>query len=368
MNVLVLSHVSLSNSYGAATSMRLHVESLKDEIAFSICEQGFSLAQIPRLITSNEQVILPVSGNYLFYRRGFLSLFYYELRNIFAYITKSRVLKVIDDNEIDILHLNSLVMLKLIGWLGKDLLNRNVRVIFHVREVLKDVISESDMRGVKYVSRFICIDNATKSSLLSIYPQAKATTVTNPIRLENKETIIGSRFLGKTVFALVGINSEDKGTEFICECFVNASLSNSVLLLVGKYDSSYARNVYSRYSNKVDIVFLGDVPNLSSSDFYSRIDVLIRGESIPCIGRTVIESIYSGTTVFLPGDKSSYINDDVIYDYSHLVQYYSFRSSSELSKLFESFKKNKSDTRLKFHGNIESYRLKIIDIYNEVLR
>lgn len=369
MNILVLSHVGLDNSYGAATSIRLHIESLESDVNFSVCEQGFSLGQLPQIIVNDTKLILPISGNYLFYKRSYISLLYYSIRNVIAYITKKRILKIIEDHKIEILHINSLVMVKLIGWLGNELQSRNVKIISHVREVLNEEISQSDMEGMNYVEKFICIDSATKKSLLSVFPKANVQTITNPVRVDSQSVLIGNRFSENTVFALVGINSEDKGTEFVCQCFAEAARPDSVLILAGKYDSSYAKGVYSKFSHAKNIVFLGDVPNLLSSDFYLKIDALVRAEHIPCIGRTVMESIYSGKPVFLPGNEHNYVDDDVIMKSPQLVNYYSVRSSQELKVLFKSFDKNNTDVEeQQSNGNIKNYRSRFLKIYGELIK
>lgn len=253
-------------------------------------------------------------------------------RNALASWGRERLLERIAAEHFDFIYLNSLAL--------HQLIDPRLPFIIHVREIYDGTNSEA----VKFLDNahgVIFIDGATKSA----FPQLSAPWVilNNPFDMRvdhpNKVKSMGERFdlRSRTVFTLVGMMNENKGTDFVIDSFCRVARRDAVLILVGNGSGPYEKYCRKLTNGNPNVIFHGFEEDVAS--IYNLSDYVIRGEAYPCVGRTIYEGLYSGCAVVVPGDPSN-VADIFEYDrFKEKIHFYPPRQSEALGSLFRSLKK-----------------------------
>jgi hypothetical protein len=249
-------------------------------------------------------------------------------------------------------------LLKKIGLIKKS------KIILHVREVALRTLPLKYKQNIKLVDEFICIDEFVKKSLcysLKI-KSINIHVLNNPFRVGYKKIskkIIKIFKKNKFYFAIIGLINEGKGTEFVIRSFLEAKIKNSEILIVGKGNGILSQ----KYKNKKNIRFLEEIPNLGETNFYNKIDYLIRGDATESYGRTTFEALLSGCKVIIPKNNYTLISKD-LKPFQNLIQYYKIRSKQDLIRILQSLKKYKKQK--KQSNNFKDYSKKIVEIYKNI--
>jgi len=399
--ILVISHASFENPYGATTSIREHykalepLESLKfihvsktstknlllsryvqHEIfdsSFSVCSQSSNIEKIL-------PAILPWSDNYE--ERQICRVL--SLRYIRKLISKlvwlaysKKIISLIDFYQPNLIHLNSLVLLDLVPLIQK--FRPNIPIISHVREVLDENLCEKDKRFIQHLDALIPIDYATEHRLKVLvpeYPSNQIYRVQNPFRALPFDESLTSLFPeSRHIFAILGQITSSKGVDFVCECFHQADLDNATLMIFGNDKHSYALSLKKYWSSlNKQIVWVGHHDYLFEKGVYDRIDVVIRGDLSFRTGRTVYEGLFSGSRLILPGSHSELLEDSDLLKFLDKVELYKSRDKKSLIEALRSTQEqlkvdqiSKPSSSVAYSSNYEDYREKMRLIYNNFL-
>jgi len=321
MKIIIISHVPLTGTYGAATSLRNHINLLlkHPEFEFNVIEQlGYHHGPKVHVSYKISRVswLLPITGNYDGYFGGYLREIYYYVRRKIAFLIFNNLCKRLIALRPDVIHLNSLVLADVACWLRSDKRFDQVRIIASVREVLSSDLLHSEVESIRFIDNYICIDNATKDSLLQ-HTQVNPSDVViqqNPFIVPDvswsRDHEFKNRF--KCIFAIAGAITEDKGVLDVLRAFLSVNLKDSALLIVGGAKGNYSKEVKKICRTSSNVFYLGEIPDLCASGFFNTIDVVIRGDRSFRTGRTVYEAIYSGSIAILPCISDEYLNDDEI--------------------------------------------------------
>lgn len=378
MRILVIGHSNLYSTYGAATSIRKHFEALEhcsDLIFIHFYRNNFidllkgtKKAPIKGNLDKIEKMWLPISEECFEHTKinMFKHILFITLPNIFFRFNQKWILDKIEKTRPDIIHLNSITLLPLIYYLEKRGILKKSKIIMHVRELVDLTAVNKFSSSLNSISCFICIDYAVKNRLLQL-SQIKSgdkecviqENPFSPSMVLRKE--LTSLFLPERLtFCVAGVIGPDKGIDFICEAFIKANLNNARLLIIGK-SNQYAHKLkikYNKLSNS--ILWIGEIPDLSESGVFAKIDCLIRGEKFFCTGRTVFEALYSNNLVLLPGSESEFAKDKQLINFSNYVILYEARKVDSLVsslKISESLIKRNRIMRTNKVGkdNLDSY-------------
>jgi glycosyltransferase involved in cell wall biosynthesis len=342
MRIIIFSHVPITGTYGAATSLRNHIKLIITDPNFQLTViQQIGYHHGPRVQDSigikKVSWILPVSGNYDGYFGGFFRNLYYYIRKKISswsfYFLCQRIISL----RPDIIHLNSLVLLDLVRWLKSDSRFDQVKLVVSVRELLSADIAAIDIIGITLIDKFICIDESSKNRLCEatglLPSDPRITTQLNPFIISDQIWSIGEKLKDRydVIFAIVGTLTEDKGVLFVIEAFISANIESAVLLVVGNSSGLYASKVKRLCAISSNVVYLGEIANITNTGFFNYIDVIIRGDKSFRTGRTVYESIFSGSTAVLPCDGDDYLSDKSIVKVLDRITFYNPSIKADLS-------------------------------------
>jgi glycosyltransferase involved in cell wall biosynthesis len=258
-------------------------------------------------------------------------------RNLLSMRDRRQLLKKIADAKFDFIYLNSLVL--------HPLVEPNLPFVVHVREIF-DGTNKDAARSLDKARGVIFIDRATKAAfpnLLSpwtILNNPFDVPPANPAKLQLLRTHLDAD--NRTIFAMIGVMTENKGTEFVIDCFRRVNRQDALLLIVGNGTESYEKHCRRLANDDSRIVFHGFEEDVAS--IYAASDYVVRGEAYSCIGRTIYEGLYSGCAVVVPGTDAStrsMFEHDRFKDYIH---FYSPRHCEGLGMLFRTL--NKLDPRM----------------------
>jgi len=399
--ILVISHASFENAYGATTSIREHYKALEPleslqfihvsktsiknlllsryvqheifDSSFSVCSQSSNIEKIL-------PAILPWSDNYE--ERQICRVL--SLRYIRKLISKlvwlaysKKIISLIDFYQPNLIHLNSLVLLDLVPLIQK--FRPNIPIISHVREVLDENLCEKDKRFIQHLDALIPIDCATEHRLKVLvpeYPSNQIYRVQNPFRALPFDESLTSLFPeSRHIFAILGQITSSKGVDFVCECFHQADLDNATLMIFGNDKHSYALSLKKYWSSlNEQIVWVGHHDYLFEKGVYNRIDVVIRGDLSFRTGRTVYEGLFSGSYVIIPGSNSELLTDTDLLSFSNKVEMYQSRNKKSLIKTLKATQIKLKDDQTNLSSrdidnlsNYEIYRERIRLIYDQFI-
>lgn len=225
---------------------------------------------------------------------------YRLLLRLFWSFDRHRLARVIDTGGYDFIHLNSLVL--------HGLINRVHPFILHVREVY-DGSNPAALQAAREARGLIFIDEATGEPFRDL-GLTNSIILNNPIDMVPAAAYRDYRPSRKdvdpdvhTVFSMIGVASEDKGTRFVIQTFMKMRHADARLLIVGGRE----RPALARYRriarSDPRIIFWGEEPDIMK--IYAISDYVLRGEAFPCVGRTVYEGLYAGCRVIVPGVRDT---------------------------------------------------------------
>jgi len=389
--ILVISHTLFDNPYGAATSIGEHYRAFQqlDKYEFIHVSKSPSKESLlkrfqiyypkascikPTNVTHIFSACLPWSNNYdavddIKFIRKLIWDTNWRLKS-------KKIISTFLMFDPQIIHLNILVLAELIPCLRK---NYNKPIISHVREVLKPEISEKDKQAILQLDAVITIDNAVTKRFIEVipeYPQEKIHQILNPFCGRPFDDSLSSLFPdgSKCVFAIIGNISRDKGVDLACECFYEADLEDSVLIVFGSANSEYASSIKMKWLNRTGkIIWAGEHEYLSERGAYTRIDAVIRADSTFKTGRTVYEGLYAGSNIVIQGDITDLIADPPLSKWRDNITLYKPQDKISLvnalrivHKKLKSFKSGSLERKLL--SNYDDYRGSMDMVYSQLLK
>jgi len=274
---------------------------------------------------------------------------YRLLLRLFWMFDRHRLAHVIDAGGYDFIHLNSLVL--------HGLINRAHPFILHVREVY-DGSNPAALQSARQARGLIFIDEATRKPFRDL-GLTNSIILNNPIDMIPATAYRDYRPSRKdvkpdvhTVFSMIGVASEDKGTRFVIQTFMKMRHTDARLLIVGGRE----RPALARYRriarSDPRVIFWGEEPDIMK--VYAITDYVLRGEEFPCIGRTVYEGLYAGCRVIIPGSDDS---PPPLFEYDTFrdaIFMYAPRNDNALRGLFNRLAGEKIRER-KLRSNVDAY-------------
>ena len=272
--------------------------------------------------------------------------FQVKIKNMLSRLTRSALNNFIKKENYDAVYLNSLVL--------HTLVTKEVKFITHVREVF-DRTHHDVIRNLKKAKGIIYIDQSTHDAFAGELVE-HSIILNNPFDMRRVQQAsspdVPAERTARTVFSIIGQVQEGKGTLFIIQSFIQSTENtNGTLLIVGGGDEDYTRRCKQEAAGRSNIIFYGEESSIEK--IYKISDYIIRGESFPCIGRTVYEGLYSGCDVIIPGSKA----DNTLGIESFFldsVHFYEPRNIVALAKIFDRCMGNKI-TKRTYTSNVNEY-------------
>lgn len=252
--------------------------------------------------------------------------------------------RMIENENYDFIHLNSLVLHRII--------DQRFPFFLHVREIY-DGSSPSVFASLRRAKGVIFIDETTMKSIPEeCLPQH--IVLNNPFYMcsPSPNGLQEVEHEDKTVFSIIGTVIENKGVDFVIKAFKEVTNQNNLLLIVGRGEPKYLQHCVALADGDPRIIFYGEEPEISK--IYAISDYIIRGEAYPCIGRTIYEGLYAGCQVLVPGSEA---NEVMFFDYSLFqdkIFFYKPRNTSALADLMRNRTGKKVVSRT-LRSNIKSH-------------
>lgn len=390
MKIIYISHVPLDSTYGAGTSFRNQINIInknKNEVDKILIFYRVSFSQMIKYIY--------ISINY-FYKENTLAIpifcnwdINYDYKhninilkndefilNRFMYYLSSILIRIsIEIFRPQIIHLNSHVLSKFWHNINTQmqLTKKRFKVICHVRDMISNLNKDS-IKFFSLINYFICIDFATRKRLLKFYPflDNHSTIIPNPF-----ESIQAKRKLNKfntqikdydLIIGFVGTLIEDKGIDFLINSLSKYKTNKRLLfIIVGDGPLYISLQNKSKKIKNIEIIFTGLINSLSKTNFYEKIDLLVRGDKSFRTGRTVFESLYEGKSVLIPKDFKDEIEEPQLDEFKEIVFLYQARNEKSFINIFDNFVKSYSRiSRKPKMSNFSEYRNSLIEIYKGV--
>jgi hypothetical protein len=347
-----------TGNYGASRSLQLllnHLEGVRIDLVvqrplFSSLDHDDLRRRFGRKVGHIREAFLPFDTCYLYGRKGFFFTWFIDLYNrTFARSAKKLVERIMDEGKYDLVHLNSLVL--------HTLISDRYPCVLHMRDIY-DGSNPAAVEDVQRAAGVIFIDEATRAPFREI-PLRKSIVLNNPIDMTGAAAYKGYRpqhadidVARNTIFSVIGVVSEKKGTGFIIQTFLKHRDENSRLLIVGGRERAAIEKYRSIAKGDRRIVFWGEEPDIMK--VYAMSDYILRGEEFPCVGRTVYEGLYAGCGVILPGDRDAPPPMFEFDRYRRDIHFYGPRNETELLSLFTELSGHKIDRR-DLRSNVDDY-------------
>jgi hypothetical protein len=284
-----------------------------------------------------------------------------KLNNFFSMLSKHQIILLARKRKIDIIHLNSITLI--------DMVNIELPFIIHVRELLDSSFHDLIINNIKNVKGVICIDDVV-SNPLKIFEIQNTLILSNPFEFnslsENSKSLQYSdfkkRISDKYVIAIIGYVKDEKGINFVLDFLKYNNCKKFVFAVIGQGELFATCKRFEK--NDPRLITYGEEENIKY--IYQNVDLVVRGDDVPRVGRTIYEAIHSGTEVLIPGNKSDYPAD--LYEkYSESINFYKTRDlfdfSDKINLLVSRGKKIKKlikNTQYDAHPLIDFYK-KIIN-------
>ena len=251
---------------------------------------------------------------------------------VFVYIlgvlNKRKIFELIEKNNYDFIHLNSLTLY--------PLLSKKYNMYLHVRCIMdrdfKRVSSKiKDAKGIVFIEESVMTPFEAEIESLNYIKLINPFDMT---RVNEIDTHKVREQLGiteeETIYMIAGNVSSLKGVDFVIKAFrdVDAKIK---LLVVGDGDEDFCN--YCRELAKGDnrILFVGEWQDMTP--LYAISDYVVRGDCQFGFGRTCYESLLSGKGIIVPGfDKD--VNKVQNYDlYKDRIFFYEPRNIEALKSV-----------------------------------
>jgi hypothetical protein len=296
------------------------------------------------------EAYLPFDPCYQYGRKGFRWRVLYRLYDLlFRSRDRKRIAGIIAAGNYDFIHLNSLVL--------HPLIDDSRHYILHMRDVY-DGSNPAAAENVQKAAGIIFIDEATRAPFREV-PLRKSIVLNNPFDMSGvaayrdfHPAVPDLDPARHTVFSVIGVASEQKGTGFIIRTFLRLRNDSARLLVVGGREQAALAEYRELASGDRRVIFWGEEQEIMR--VYAISDYVLRGEAFPCIGRTVYEGLYAGCRVIIPGDRTApppMFEADTFRD---AVHFYRPRDSEALLELFGRLTGSKVRDR-KLRSNLEAY-------------
>lgn len=383
--VLVLTHVEFDNSYGAATSLRKHLAivsklDIENTVVANRYLRTFLLEKfgIKKLINTCLHLPMPLMKVHDYYEGENSSVSISAIvRMIFkipfyAY-SFFYLLFLIHIKGIRVLHLNSPVLIGLGALLKTFSFLRNIKLMVHMRDFLREDLNAFDRWSLGKVDFFVCIDIALQENFESIFPvnqNQNYVVILNPFESVSEDAVtfqVGYDFKDDHIyFAIVGNIIPDKGVSFVLDNFSDDLPVNLCLLIVGSGEGRYYDQCLEKVSLNTRVSYLGEIEDLARSNFYQKIDCVIRGDESFRTGRTVFEALYNDCSVLIPKAEGAGLCDSALEPFSDLVTYYAPREELSLLNAIKSVKKKSNKGKALSHSNHNEYAEKFRSVYQQL--
>jgi hypothetical protein len=394
--VLVISHVPINSTYGAATSLRGHFSALekqKDYLFGLVLPGMFQRAQFtknndPKMLESFNAISWH-KDEYLKYRLNnhgpsnyVLSTLKNTVKNFLHYFNRPKLMADVIQFKPDLIHFNSLVLAPMARFLKESKELASVPIISHVREMLDEKITQIMKMEIAMVDGFVCIDMATRDGLLAMMGSRISTqkvfTIQNPFRSSlatpDPNLFREIDWTSSKIFAIAGQVSPDKGVKLVCDAFLKANVPKSFMAVAGKERGSYGQLIKTVCkSHPSKMMWLGEQPNLTDRGFFNGICAIVRGDSAFCTGRTVYEALFAGAGALLPGTQRDLDSDMNLYPFNNKIKMYEPTNLESLTKAFQDFSDELDNARPLTSlehavSNYDLYAKSICDGYKKVLQ
>ncbi len=396
MIILIINHIEFDSTYGAATSLRKHLELFKEKdidnkfnfivlnrVPFK--ELFFNKKKIQNLEKKYNIEIknfwgLPFEGNFDgadidVKRKNFLKLIKNLIIKIFYKYSLIKIIKLIQQKEISIVHFNSSVLIKIANDIKSILTINSPYFILHVRDFLRNDLNKKQIESFNVINKFVCIDLSTQIKLFEVLGKNyfnKSVVLQNLfLRPDNKvvnRVYIPEKFKNSIKYLIVGRISRLKGVKFVLNTFLK-SKNNTVLIIIGDGDGDYYKEVCDISNfNKDKVLLLNEISSLSDTDIYSISDFLIRGDESFRTGRTVYEALSYNTKIILPGNKFDLDSDNDLKYFTNDIILYKPNSETDLLKIFNYTSNQKpifnTNSDQYFQEKSDEYFFEFINIYS----
>jgi hypothetical protein len=327
--ILVIGHSDIRNTYGASTSIRTHLNLLLSSNFefYHICQKTLVTKYSKEIENSIQfrfkSMWVPFSQNIIKDRnKGFIAnMIGIWIPTFMYYLTRHKIKTEVKAYDPEILHLNSIVLIRLIPFIMRP----QLKIIVHVREIVKPKNPDMYFKHIGMIYLFICIDKSVHESLMRSFPDiepSRTIVIKNPFIIGfNPNADLKKIFsVDKIKLAIVGGIYPDKGIEFVCRNFLIASKTDAELYVIGKINRLAEKLKIKYKSDK--IIWLNEIYDFSARSGFMNVDVLIRGESEFCTGRSTYEALESGCYVLQPGVINDLKNDPELFVYSNQIIMY----------------------------------------------
>jgi hypothetical protein len=280
-------------------------------------------------------------------------------RNALAALGRSALLRRIEAQAYDFIHLNALVL--------HPLIDERLPFILHVREIY-DGRDPAVPAAVRKARAAIFIDEATYAPFRAA--GIAGTVINNPFDMSDLDPAAGERLLrlwevrGETLFVLIGKLNDNKGAAFVVEAFAQAGNPRAKLVLVGEGDPRYVERCKALAAGHANIVFHGFEHDVNA--VYAAADYVVRGEEYACIGRTIYEGLYAGCEVVVPGTARDAEGMFEAARFGRRVHTYMPRSVTELTALFRDLPKPRRELS-GARSNVDTYLQAFDDVLAQAL-
>ena len=224
---------------------------------------------------------------------------------VFVYIlgvlNKRKIFELIEKNNYDFIHLNSLTLY--------PLLSKKYNMYLHVRCIMDRDFKRVSSK-IKDAKGIIFIEESVKTPFETEIESMNYITLINPFDMTqvNMIDIPDEREqLGiaedETIYMIAGNVSSLKGVDFVIKAFrdVDAKIK---LLVVGDGDEDFYNHCRELADGDSRILFLGEWKDMNP--LFAVTDYIIRGDGQFGFGRTCYESLLSGKGIIVPGsDKDA---------------------------------------------------------------
>lgn len=218
-------------------------------------------------------------------------------------IAIKRIKAACREREYDFVHLNSLGL--------NGLISRDLPCILHVRE-LYDGEDSTVLGNIQRAKGVIFIDEVVKRPFANL--SLNSIVLENPCDMRPRvdytppKKIINfqQKYRRSVVFSMLGSVTEEKGVDFVIRSFNGVREEHTALLIVGEiFDTPFLRKCKALSAHDDRIVFLGREENYDAiKEIYRMTDFVVRAETVPRAGRTILEGLFSGCGVIVPGKES----------------------------------------------------------------
>lgn len=226
-------------------------------------------------------------------------------------INKKKFRKIIQKNDYDIIHLNSMIL--------SPMIQSQYRMILHVREVFE---------GTKWQRKYIERKLHQAKGVIYINPSTRRAfdnrdinqvIIQDPFEMTHLSKLDASKIrqdLGlkqnAVIFSILGRYEDRNGTEFIINTFHQTRSKNIVLLVVGRVSTADHDKIERIIDGDTRIKLLGEWKD--PGPIFAISDYILRGEHFfSGFSRTVYEGLYSGCKVIFPGKREE-ATDSLQYD------------------------------------------------------